>query len=74
MRKQGVMLDMAACSNLSFLSRINNGTYCLEGFIGFLTSLYAQKLHDLRLISLHKGATRLAHLFHTVKLNPPSRI
>ena len=42
MRKQGVMLDMAACSNLSFLSRINNGTYCLEGFIGFLTSLYAQ--------------------------------
>ena len=46
MRKQAVMLNMAACSNLNFLSRINNGTYCLEGFRGFLTSPYAQKLHD----------------------------
>ena len=72
MRKQAVMLNMAACSNLNFSSGDNSETYCLEGFIGFLASHYAQKLHDWHLISLHKGAARFAHLFQTVKLNPPS--
>ena len=42
MRKQAVMLNMAACSNLrnltDFSSRVNSGTYCLEGFISRLTT------------------------------------
>ena len=37
--KQAVMLNMAACSNLTdFSSRVHSGTYCLEGFISRLTT------------------------------------
>ena len=38
MRKQAVMHNMAGCSNLNFSSRVNSGTYCLEGFISRLTT------------------------------------
>ena len=59
MRKQAVMLNMEACSNLNFSSRVNSGTYCLEGFISRLTTCknytidisfrFIRVLHDLHI-------------------------
>ena len=59
MIKQAVMLHMAACSNLNFSSRVNSGTYCLEGFISRLTTRknytinisfrFIRVLHDLHI-------------------------